>query len=368
MKIRDRIILHIDMDSFFASVESKRRGIIDEPIVICVYSGRSEDSGAVSTANYLAREYGIKAGMPIRRAKKIAKENEEELGKKFHFIPVDKEYYKKVSEEIRSKILENYADRMEQASIDEFYLDISDEVDNWEEAGEIGDNIKESVKKNFDLSCSVGIGPNKLVAKIASDRNKPDGLTLVKTENVKDFLFSLDLEDIHGIGSKTVERLFSLGIYSVRDLSKANVRSLIEEFGENLGPKLKMKSKGIDDSEVKERRQKQFSRITTLKENSNDFEYISGYLEDLASELEKRLGRENLFAEKTALITIDTNLKMRTRSKNFDVPSRKREIILSVGSELLKEFLNDFDGEIRRVGLRVMDLKELDGQKKLLDF
>lgn len=191
---------------------------------------------------------------------------------------------------------------------------------------------------------------------------------MVKEDEVEEFMNSLDLEDIHGVGSKTVDRLSSLGITSVEDLSNADIRPLVEEFGENLGPKLFRKAQGIDNSEVKERRQKQYSRITTLKGNSSDFEYISDYLEDLAVELEEKLTSKELYAGKVVLITIDTNLKMRTRSANFEAPAREKETIPSKGKEILRDFLAEFEGEIRRVGLRVMDFKKMEKQKRLSDF
>ena len=362
------VIFHLDMDSFFASVESNRRDIKDEPIVVCVYSGRSEDSGAVSTTNYDAREYGIEAGMPIKRAKKIAKKYEEETGQNFHFFPVDKDYYSHVSEEIRDTVLESYTDKIEQASIDEFYMDLSDRVEDIEGAEKLAEEIKDEVKKKFDLTCSIGVASNKLVAKIASDRNKPDGITVVPEEKIEDFMYSLDLSDVVGIGKKTIERLSSLDINSVRELAEAEEKPLIEEFGKKLGPKLIEKAKGVGSTEVEEREQKQISRITTLKENSGDYDYISNYLSELAEQLEERVNEKSVFYRTVVLITIDTDLQMRTRSTTMRVSSKGGEEIFEKGKELLKEFLENFDGELRRVGLKVGKLEKARGQKKLGEF
>ena len=361
-------ILHVDMDSFFASVEAKRRGIKKEPVIVCVYSGRSEDSGAVSTTSYEARKYGIEAGMPIKTAKRIAKEQEEKTGEKFHFVPVDKDYYRQVSTEIRDSILVDYSKKIEQASIDEFYLDITDRVSNWEEAEDLGKTIMEKIKSEFGLTCSVGIGPNKLVAKIASDQNKPDGITVVPESEMERFMRSLELKDIHGIGQKTLEKLSNLEIESVSALADARLQPLKEEFGEKLGQKLIEKARGQGSVEVEEKLQKQISKITTLKENSDDFEYMKEYLDDLASELIRKSNEKGFLFKKIVLITIDTNLQMRTKSVSLKVPLRDRGILLEEGRGLLKNFLEGFDGEIRRLGLRVADLEKSEGQKKLSDF
>jgi len=199
----ERCILHVDMDAFFASLELNRRGLDDAALVVCMFSGRSEGSGAVSTSSYPARELGIHAGMPIARAQKLAEDVEQEV----HFVPADKTYYEQVSERLRERVFEEYADRIEQASVDEAYLDVSERVESVAEAVGIAKELKEDIKELFELTCSVGVGPNKLVAKVASDREKPDGLTVVAPDEVEEFMHGLELEDIHGIGPKTIEKL-----------------------------------------------------------------------------------------------------------------------------------------------------------------
>ncbi|KXB05364.1 hypothetical protein AKJ50_01170 [candidate division MSBL1 archaeon SCGC-AAA382A13] len=356
------------MDSFFASIEANRRNIKNEPIIVCVYSGRSEDSGAVSTSSYEARKYGIEAGMSIKRAKKIAQKQEEKTGKKFHFLPIDKDYYKQFSFEIKENILTDFSQKIEQASIDEYYLDLTKEVNDWEEAEKLSSLIKKRIKEEFGLTCSIGIGPNKLIAKIASNQNKPDGITIVPETKTEEFIQSLELEDIHGIGKKTLKRLSKLGITSVKELAEARLQPLRDEFGEKLGQKLIKKAKGEGDIEVREKEQKQLSRITTLKKNSNDFEYIEKYLEELATELIRKADEKNLLFKKVILITIDTNLQMRTKSETLTVPVKDKNILLETGKNILKRFLKDFEGQIRRIGLRISDFKKREGQKQLSDY
>lgn len=356
------------MDSFFASIEENKREIKGEPVVVCVYSGRDKDSGAVSTTNYLARDYGIKSAMPIKIAKKIAKKVEKEEEITFHFLPVDKEYYREISEEIRHQILEEVTDRIEPASIDEFYLDVSDKVNSWHQTEKLAEETQEKIKAKFELTCSVGIAPNKLVVKIASDRKKPEGITLVRPEEVRKFMYSLNLEDIHGIGNKTVDKLSQLGIKTVEQLSKANKKEMIDQFGENLGPQLIKKAQGEGGKRVKEERQKQISRITTLQENSQKFKYIKDYLNKLADDLTERLMDKNLKASKVTLITINTNLKMKTISRSFSAPVNDKELILDSGQDLLKDFLKQGPIKLRRIGLRISEFNENEGQKKLADF
>ena len=359
----NRKILHVDMDSFYASVERQRKDL-EGPIVICVYSGRTEDSGAVSTCSYDARDLGIHAAMPITRAKDIAAESGEEV----HFLPMDREYYREISDEICEQIYENYAEKIEQASIDEAYLDITDKVESFDEARGIAEEIQEEVRGEFGITCSVGIGPNKLVAKIASDREKPEGLTQVLPEEVDDFMQSLELEDIHGIGGKTVEKLEKMSVTSVEELAKADRRKLVETFGENLGTKIQDKARGIDDEPVKEKMQKQITRITTLDQNSRSVNHIKTYFPDLTEQIFKQLADKGLRFGQVVLVVIDTDIQMHTRSKKLKARIKDKEKFIKEEEALLEDFMSEFGGEVRRIGLRVSDLEEDEGQKKLESF
>lgn len=355
----EETVLHVDMDAFYASVERNRKDL-EGPIVVCVYSGRSEDSGAVSTCSYDARELGIHAAMPIKKAKKIA----EESGKEAHFVPMDREYYREVSDRIREEVFERYAEKVEQASIDEAYLLLS----KGENAEMTARKIQKKVEEKFDLTCSIGVAQNKLVAKIASDREKPSGLTVVRSEDVGGFMNGLELEDIHGIGGKTIEKLESLGIDSVEELAEADEQVLIREFGENLGLKLKKKARGEDDSDVEGQEQKQITRITTLKENSSRASYIEKYFPELADDIMEKVIEEEVGFRKVSLIVIDTEIEMHTRTTTLKSHVQDREEIIERGEKLLEDFLENFDGEVRRVGLRGLDLKEFGDQSNLKEF
>lgn len=355
-----RVVAHIDMDAFYASVEARRNDWEGESVVVCVYSGRSKDSGAVSTCSYEARELGIHAAMPIVQAKRIAEKTSETV----HFVAMDKDYYRQVSEDIR-EILEEYSEKIEQASIDEYYLELDE---NFSEAEKIMKDLKNKVKQEFELTCSIGLSINKLVAKIASDQEKPEGLTIVKLENVEEFLQNLELEDLHGIGDKTVQKLESLGITSVKQLSETEPALLVQEFGEKQGLKLHRIANGKDSSKVKESLQKQVTKIVTLEENTVRQEKILQVFPELAENIVKRVKNMEVGFTRVALIIIDTELQMYTRSNSLKSPVQDQEIIVEKGRELLEKFMKDFEGEVRRVGLRVADFEELKGQTSFTDF
>lgn len=360
----DRRIIHVDMDAFFASVEADRRDLEGEPVVVCVYSGRSEDSGVVSTCSYEARELGIRAGIPITRAKTIASDADEEV----HFVPMDREYYGHVADRIAEEVLEAYTDRIEHASIDEAYLDVTGRTGDFDDAVSVAEELRERVRDGFDLTCSVGVGPNKLVAKIASDQDKPDGLTAVRPDEVEGFMRSLDLEEVHGIGPETDERLRELGIESVEELAEADRQRLAEVFGETRGPKLVRMAQGRDEDPVEEREQKQLSRLTTLETDTDIQDFIVGAMEPLADEVMDELDERGLWFRTVVLLAIDTDIEMHTRSETFETPVKDRDLLMDAAEELLAGFLDEGDVEIRRIGLRVKNLERDAGQRSLTEF
>jgi len=355
------VILHIDMDAFYASVEAQRRNISD-PLVVCVYSGRTEDSGAVSTCSYEARELGIHAAMPIKNAKKIAEDSEKEV----NFVGMDKEYYDQFSDDIKDEILEEYTDTIEKASIDEFYIEL--DTEDFGKSEEIAKEIQQSVNNDFGVTCSIGVAPNKLVAKITSDQDKPEGITVVLPGEVKEFMRDLELGDIHGIGEKTVEKLNDIGIGSVDELAEADPAMLVREFGENQGLKLREKARGEDDSEVEETLQKQVTRITTLEENSREQSQIKKVFPELASDIVDRLEGKDMDFGSVSLIVIDTDIQMTTRATTLKSRVRDRKVLIKEGENLLEEFLENSDAIVRRIGLRASDLKKRRGQKSMDAF
>ncbi len=356
-----KIILHVDMDYFFAQCEEREHPELKgRPVVICVYSGRGGDSGAVSTSNYEARKFGIKAGIPITRARKLCPDAV--------FLPVNMELYRSVSEEIM-EILRGFSDKIEQESVDEAFCDITGKVSDFEEAKSLGIRIKDEIKKKAGLTCSVGIGPNKLVAKMASDFQKPDGLTVIRPDEVMKFLAPLKITDLTGVGKKTGERLNELGVKTIGELSKLSADGLVREFGRAKGAWLKQASQGIDDSQVEEREgSEQIGRIITLKQDTKDLNLIMNAIGELSADVHRKLEERNLSFRSVSFVGISADFRTRTKSRTLGAPAKDPATIKTVASELAKLFLEEHPVELRRVGVRVANLMEEKGQRTLGEF
>jgi len=285
-----RVIIHVDMDYFYAAIEEREDpSLRGKAVVVCMYSGRGETSGSVSTCNYLAREAGIHSGMPCSRARAI---NPDAV-----FLPVRKEFYRSVSDSVMD-VLREYADTselFEQVSIDEAFLDVTrTSGGNFDLAQDIGMRMKEDVKAQVNLTCSVGIGPNKLIAKMASSVRKPDDITVVKPANVGDFLKPMKLTKLWGIGKVTEERLARMGIETIERLARHDVIDLITVFGKSKGTWLKKAAAGIDDSPVKERGgSDQIGRMATLPRNTWDMDLILSEMDMLVDDVMGKLSARN---------------------------------------------------------------------------
>ncbi len=356
-----RIILHVDMDYFFAQCEEREHPELkDKPVVICVYSGRGGDSGAVSTSNYEARKFGIKAGIPISRAKKLKPDA--------IFLPVNMELYRSISDEVM-EIVRGHCVVLEQESVDEAFCDITGKVSDFDEAKSIALLIKEEIRQKVGLTCSVGVAPNKLIAKIASDFQKPDGLTVVKPGEILQFLEPLKITDLTGVGKKTGERLNELGVKTIGELSKFSADELIREFGQAKGIWLKQASQGIDDLSVVEREgTEQIGRIATLKEDTRDLNLIYGVVNELSEEVYKKLETRKLSFKSVTFVAISTDFKTRTKTHTLGAPAKDPDTIKTTAYELATAFLAEYPLILRRVGVRVANLVEDKGQRTLGEF
>ena len=360
-----RIIMLVDLDYFYAQCEEKRNPSLQgKPVVVCVYSGRTEDSGAVSTANYIARRYGVKSGIPISLAKKKLQDLDAV------FLQVEHEFYRGVSEKVM-EILRGHADEFEQVGVDEAYMDVTQRTrGSYEEAKELAAKIKKDVWTQQTLTCSIGVGPNKLVAKIAADIQKPDGLTVIEAGEVGRFLSPLPVSRLVGVGRKTEKKMETMGIITVGDLARVDVQRLIEVFGRKLGTYFHNASLGIDNEPVQERGEAEsLSRISTLKENTRDLEVILKEADKLCDEVHSKLLDRGLSFRSVSILVVASDLGVHSRSKTFESHTKDFEVFKKTTRELFEKFLSESHVEARRVGVKVSNLtKEEERQKQLTNF
>jgi DNA polymerase IV (DinB-like DNA polymerase) len=355
----------VDLDYFFAQAEETRNpSIRDKPVVVCVYSGRSEDSGAVSTANYLARKFAVRSGMPIVQAKRKL-QNVESV-----FLPVDYGFYEAISEKIMS-LLRAYADRFEQVGIDEAYLDVSRRTKvDYEDAAALAQNIRKQIVAEHGLTCSIGVGPNKLVAKMAADINKPDGLTVVRPHEVAPFLEPLPVDRLIGVGLKTKERMQRLGIATVGDLAKYDVQKLLDVFGKKLGLYFHNASAGVDDEPVQERGEAEsISRIATLREDTRDLNKVLERTDMECEEVHADLSRGDFSFRTVTIMVVAKDMSVHSRSRSLEYSTDKLDVLKETVQELFRYFLAECDLEVRRVGVKVSGLTKCsEAQKRLTSF
>ncbi len=355
-----RIILHLDMDAFFAAVEERDEPrFARRPLVVGADPKGGKGRGVVSTANYAARKYGIHSAMPIseawRRAEAAKKQGEPEAV----FLGGSFKKYAEVSERIMA-LLRARAVIVEQVSVDEAFADIS-EMGNFGSAEKFARELKTEIQKKERLTCSVGIGPNKLIAKIASDRQKPNGLTVVGPELVEGFLAPLPIRVIPGIGPKTGAALARKGITTIAELQKLPLEVLVADFGK-WGSDLYGKARGEDDSPVEERGEaKSVGEQETFEEDTKDMNILTARLKSLASEVHRRFTKDGFKTFRTVVFTVRfADFETKSRAHTLSEPAHTRESLEFEALKLLLPFIdrreNPKGKKIRLIGVRVEKL------------
>jgi len=354
--LQRRIIFHVDMDQFFAAVEEKvHPEIKGKPVVVGADPKGGKGRGVVSTCNYEARKYGIRSGMPITKAWRLCPEAV--------FLPVNIPLYLQVSSRIMD-ILSGYADEFESWGIDEAFLDVSSRVKDFEEAKRLALQIKKDIYEKEQLKCSIGVGPNKLLAKIASDFQKPDGLTMIEEKDVKAFLEPLDIDKLLWVGKKTARKLNALGIKTIGDLARYDPSVLAEKFGV-VGKQLYLYAQGIDRSQVGMRGEvKSVGRNITFEKDTSDRDFVLKVLDKLCEEVYKEVKEYN-FLFKTVTITVRyENFETHTHSKTLPFLTNRLEDFKRAAHELMQPYLRP-ERKMRLVGARVSSLVSAEKQTRL---
>ncbi len=361
----NRIVFHIDFDYFFAQCEEVRSPELKtKPVAVCVFSDRGEDSGAIATANYTARKYGVKSGLPIRFAKKKLEERTDAF-----FLPTDFEYYSDMSEKSMN-VIKEFADIFEYVGKDEAYLDVTKKTEgDFKKASHLAQQLKNVVRDKIKLTCSIGISPNKLISKIASDYKKPDGLTVVPPERVEKFLDELKIRAIPGIGKKTEEKFLEMKLEKIGDLKSLDVFTLNQQFGRKTGTYIYNAVRGIDNNPVKEREASiQYSKISTLKEDSKDYQFLSENIQELCNEVHKVVKKNNRMFKSVSIQFVQTDLSNKSKSKMLKNPTLSLDELEKNAKQLLHEALENQKMEIRRLGIKVSELSELQGQSDITSY
>ena len=350
-----RIILHLDMDSFYASVEMHENPALKgKPVIIGADPKHGTGRGVVSTCSYEARAFGVRSAMPISQAYVLCPQA--------IYLPPHFPRYSKASEAVMA-ILRSHNFPFQQVSIDEAFLDISS-LGSFSIAIDWAARIKHAINAQLGLTCSIGIAPTKVVAKIASDVNKPDGLTVVEPENLYSFLTPMPVRKIPGVGSKSEAALFELGIRTIRDLAEYDTRELISRFGLS-ALTLQAITSGTDDDRVEERDgARSVSRETTFAEDTLDEQVIAATIDALAQDICRSLADESLRCRTVTIKVRYTGFVTRTKARTLPHYTNDLKTIRSAAHSLLREM---FDGrKIRLLGIRLSSFEKRDARQMLL--
>ena len=325
------------MDAFYASVEQ-----LDNPWLRgkCVVVGGTSNRGVVSASSYEARRFGVRSAMPIFQARQKCPEAV--------FIPPRMERYKVVSREIMA-ILREFSPQVEVVSIDEAYMDISGGQRLHGDPEMVALDIKNGIKKKLGLTCSVGVAPGKFLAKVASDLDKPDGLTIIRPDEVHHFIETLPVQKVPGVGKKTFLRLDSMGIKTLGDVKKFPEKMLLDRLGK-FGQRLIGLACGRDHSTVTPwSPHKSISSERTLGEDTDDKKLLKKYLLKQSQEIARQLRKANVKAKTITLKLKHADFKQFTRSKTIDTPTRSSETIYRHAVRLLDEY--QLTHKIRLIGV-----------------
>lgn len=351
----DRVVLHLDMDAFYASVEQRERPELrGRPVVVGADPQQGEGRGVVAAASYEARKYGIHSAQPIAEAWRNCPGAE--------FVRPRFDLYRQVSRELMG-LVDDAVDVLEPISVDEAYADVADRVDGRHEAaGRLADALRRRVRDELDLTCSVGVGPNKLIAKVASDEDKPDGTTVVEPGAARSFLAPRDVQVLPGVGPETADVLAGGGLDNVRDLANAEPARLEDLLG-TWGPRLVERARGVDPRPVDPTHEtKSVGAECTFGEDLPPDE-ARPRLDRIARTATRRLDDEDAQARTVTLKLRLTPFDTYTRQRTLPAPTDDPDVVLRVARQLFDQA--DPDRRVRLLGVRLADLRAGPRQARL---
>ena len=343
----DKIILHIDMDAFFISVEQRDNpALLGKPAAVCGSLSRS----VVTSATYEARPYGIRAGMSTQEAKRRCPQ--------LILVEGNHSKYTETAARIFS-ILKEYTPLVEVASIDEAYLDITQSLLLFQSPPLIAQSIKDQIREREQLTCSIGVAPNKLLAKLGSRLKKPDGLVVIRKEEMEEILRDLPVSKLNGIGPKLAEALNSMGIFTCGQLGKFPVSVLAKRFGV-IGERLHEMGLGLDDSPLmpfdEEEDAKSISHSVTLEEDTPNPNILRKVLLQLSEKVSKRMRRERFYGRRISITVRYSDFFTFSKQKTFSK-------WINSGNEIFQHAIEIFESiphpkPIRLLGVGVSLLKK----------
>lgn len=339
------VVFHIDLNAFFASAEmTKDPSLIGKPIVV----GGKSRKGVVCTASYEARNFGVRSAMPIFEAKKLCPE----------LIVVEGDYrlYESLSGQF-IQLVKEYTSLVEQASIDECYADMTAVIQRYQKPLDLAVELQSRLQQKLNLNCSIGIGPNKFLAKIASDMKKPLGITVLRKKEVPTKLWPLPIEAIGGIGRKTAPVLKKHGIVTIKDLASMQNRELIQTILGNMAATYIQYAHGEDDAElVRNQTMTSMSQSTTLDQDITDYDTIRNVFSGLARSLHRRLQLEHLAGDSISISIRYYNFETITRSKKMQELVQTYDDLFAVAMMLFD--MHDKQLPIRHLGIALHNLKQ----------
>ena len=352
----DRVILHVDMDCFYASCERLRAPELEgEPVVIGMGYEPGAEGGAVATASYEAREHGVHSAQPIDQALTLLPlQSDDPDVVTGVYRPVDMEYYRAVAAEVKA-VLRARADVIREVSIDEAYLDVSDQA-SWggehSEVHALAAELKHEIAESVGVPASIGVAANMATAKIASDHDKPDGLVVVPPGAAEAFLDPLPIDDLHGIGPVSAGELRDRGVDTIGDLAATAPATVTRLFGSR-GIELQQRAQGIDPRAVEPTgTPKSLSRERSVQA-TDDAAVITEALEHLAEAVAERAQRKGALYRTIGIKIVTPPYEINTRERSLGGPVDDPELVRTVALDLFGEF----DGDtVRKVGVRVSNL------------